>query len=392
MGRPRIKHYFFLLVFVTVLVNHIKGINLVTSATQINELEMSLSPEMEQSLCKDLSLTLAKFPKVRLGHLPTPLEPMDRLSEILGGPRLWVKRDDCTGLSSGGNKTRKLEFLMADAQSKGADTIITQGATQSNHARQTTAAAAKLGMECHILLEDRTGSNDNNYILNGNVLLDRLHGASVSKRSGGTDMNLEMQDFADALIEKGKKPYIIPGGGSNPIGALGYVNCARELTEQASEIGLKIDALVHATGSAGTQAGLVTGLAAIQSSIHLLGIGVRAPKDKQEQMVFDLAQKTADYLDTGIEIERDKVRAICDYVGAGYGLPTDGMIKSVKLLAQSEGLLFDPVYSGKGLDGLIDQIKKGYFAGMDNVVFLHTGGSAALFGYPETFELPGYAN
>ena len=375
-----------------VLVNHIKGINLVTSATQINELEMSLSPEMEQSLCKDLSLTLAKFPKVRLGHLPTPLEPMDRLSEILGGPRLWVKRDDCTGLSSGGNKTRKLEFLMADAQSKGADTIITQGATQSNHARQTTAAAAKLGMECHILLEDRTGSNDNNYILNGNVLLDRLHGASVSKRSGGTDMNLEMQDFADALIEKGKKPYIIPGGGSNPIGALGYVNCARELTEQASEIGLKIDALVHATGSAGTQAGLVAGLAAIQSSIHLLGIGVRAPKDKQEQMVFDLAQKTADYLDTGIEIERDKVRAICDYVGAGYGLPTDGMIKSVKLLAQSEGLLFDPVYSGKGLDGLIDQIKKGYFAGMDNVVFLHTGGSAALFGYPETFELPGYAN
>ena len=375
-----------------VLVNHIEGINLVTSATQINELEMSLSPEMEQSLCKDLSLTLAKFPKVRLGHLPTPLEPMDRLSEILGGPRLWVKRDDCTGLSSGGNKTRKLEFLMADAQSKGADTIITQGATQSNHARQTTAAAAKLGMECHILLEDRTGSNDNNYILNGNVLLDRLHGASVSKRSGGTDMNLEMQDFADALIEKGKKPYIIPGGGSNPIGALGYVNCARELTEQASEIGLKIDALVHATGSAGTQAGLVAGLAAIQSSIHLLGIGVRAPKDKQEQMVFDLAQKTADYLDTGIEIERDKVRAICDYVGAGYGLPTDGMIKAVKLLAQSEGLLFDPVYSGKGLDGLIDQIKKGYFAGMDNVVFLHTGGSAALFGYPETFELPGYAN
>ncbi len=392
MGRLRIKHYFFLSVFVIVLVNHIKGINLVTNATQTNEVEMPFSPEMEQSLCKDLSLTLAKFPKVRLGHLPTPLEPMDRLSEILGGPRLWVKRDDCTGLSSGGNKTRKLEFLMADAQSKGADTIITQGATQSNHARQTTAAAAKLGMECHILLEDRTGSNDHSYILNGNVLLDRLHGASVSKRSGGTDMNAEMQDFADSLIEKGKNPYIIPGGGSNAIGALGYVNCARELTEQASEIGLKIDALVHATGSAGTQAGLVAGLAAIQSDIHLLGIGVRAPKDKQEQMVFDLAQKTADYLDTGIKIERDKVRAICDYVGAGYGLPTDGMIKAVKLLAQSEGLLFDPVYSGKGLDGLIDQIKKGYFAGMDNVVFLHTGGSAALFGYPETFELPGYAN
>ncbi|MEM7636822.1 MAG: pyridoxal-phosphate dependent enzyme, partial [Pseudomonadota bacterium] len=139
------------------------------------------SPETARSLCKDLSVALARFPRVRLGHLPTPLEPMDRLSELLGGPRLWVKRDDCTGLSSGGNKTRKLEYLMADAQAKGADTIITQGATQSNHARQTVAASAKLGMKCHILLEDRTGSNDAQYNHNGNVLLDMLHGASVSK-------------------------------------------------------------------------------------------------------------------------------------------------------------------------------------------------------------------
>ena len=350
-----------------------------------------VSPEMTQSLCKDLSIALAKFPKVRLGHLPTPLEPMDRLSDLLGGPRLWVKRDDCTGLSSGGNKTRKLEYLMADAQKNGADTIITQGATQSNHARQTTAAAAKLGLACHILLEDRTGSNDSNYILNGNVLLDRLHGASVSKRGGGTDMNAEMESLAEKLLSEGKVPYIIPGGGSNAIGALGYVNCARELAEQAASTGLHIDALVHATGSSGTQAGLVTGLAAIQSEIHLLGIGVRAPKEKQEQMVFDLAQKTADYLDTGLTIRRGDVRANCDYVGPGYGLPTDGMIAAVKLLAQTEGLLFDPVYSGKGLDGLIDQIAKGYFDGMENVVFLHTGGSAALFGYPDTFGLPGYS-
>ncbi|WP_456243346.1 D-cysteate sulfo-lyase [Sulfitobacter sediminilitoris] len=344
------------------------------------------------SLCKELSVALSRFPKVRLGHLPTPLEPMDRLSEMLGGPRLWVKRDDCTGLSSGGNKTRKLEYLMADAQEHGADTIITQGATQSNHARQTTAAAAKLGMGCHILLEDRTGSNDPDYILNGNVLLDRLHGASVSKRAGGTDMNAEMEKLAEHLIEDGKRPYIIPGGGSNPIGALGYVNCARELAEQAMGMGLNIDALVHATGSSGTQAGLVAGLAAIQSDMHLLGIGVRAPQEKQEQMVFDLAQRTADYLGTGLKIDRSEVRANCDYVGPGYGLPTPGMIEAVKLLAQTEGLLFDPVYSGKGLDGLIDQIRKGYFDGMDNVVFLHTGGSAALFGYPETFDLPGYTD
>ena len=359
---------------------------------QIANREARNSPEMTMSLCKELSVALSRFPKVRLGHLPTPLEPMDRLSEMLGGPRLWVKRDDCTGLSSGGNKTRKLEYLMADAQEHDADTIITQGATQSNHARQTTAAAAKLGMGCHILLEDRTGSNDPDYILNGNVLLDRLHGASVSKRAGGTDMNAEMEKLAEQLIEDGKRPYIIPGGGSNPIGALGYVNCARELAEQAAGMGLNIDALVHATGSSGTQAGLVTGLAAIQSDIHLLGIGVRAPQEKQEQMVFDLAQRTADHMGTGLRIDRSEVRANCDYVGPGYGLPTPGMIDAVKLLARTEGLLFDPVYSGKGLDGLIDQIRKGYFDGMENVVFLHTGGSAALFGYPETFDLPGYTD
>ncbi|WP_298838610.1 D-cysteine desulfhydrase [uncultured Roseobacter sp.] len=335
-------------------------------------------------------MVLAKYPRVRLGHLPTPLEPMDRLSEILGGPRIWVKRDDCTGLSSGGNKTRKLEYLMADAQKQGADTIVTQGATQSNHARQTAAAAAKLGMACHILLEDRTGYNDPGYNLNGNVLLDRLHGATVSKRGDGTDMNAEMEALAEKLMSDGRRPYIIPGGGSNPIGALGYVNCARELAEQSVDMGLRIDALVHATGSSGTQAGLVAGLAALQSEIHLLGIGVRAPQEKQEQMVFDLAQRTADYLGTGLQIDRSSVRADCGYVGPGYGLPTEGMKNALRLLATTEGLLFDPVYSGKGLDGLIDLVQKGYFGDMENIVFLHTGGSAALFGYPDTFDLPGY--
>jgi L-cysteate sulfo-lyase len=220
--------------------------------------------------------------------------------------------------------------------------------------------------------------------------LDRLHGASVSKRPGGADMNAEMEACAARMKAEGKNPYIIPGGGSNPIGALGYVNCARELCEQAAHAGLKIDALVHATGSSGTQAGLVAGLAALESDIHLLGIGVRAPQDKQEGMVHDLAMRTVEYMETGTPIARENVRANCDYVGAGYGLPTKGMVDALKLLARTEGLLFDPVYSGKGLDGLIDQTRKGYFDGMDNVVFLHTGGSAALFGYPETFELPGY--
>lgn len=361
-------------------------------AYQLAPAENRQSPETSRELCKALSNTLAPFPRVRLGHLPTPLEPMDRISETLGGPRLWIKRDDCTGLSSGGNKTRKLEYLMADAQLKGADTIITQGATQSNHARQTAAAAARLGMNCHILLEDRTGSNDAQYNLNGNVLLDMLHGATVTKRAGGADMAAEMEILASELRDRGAAPYIVPGGGSNPIGALGYVNCARELTEQAADMGLQIDAFVHATGSSGTQAGLVTGLAAIESDIRLLGIGVRAPQEKQEQMVFDLAQRTADHLGTGLQISRDSVRANCDYVGPGYGMPTEGMKQAVRTLARMEGLLFDPVYSGKGLDGLIDLIGKGAFEGMENVVFLHTGGSAALFGYPEVFDLPGYAN
>lgn len=359
---------------------------------QIIEENQTKQADLLASRCKDLAIALASFPRVSLGHFPTPLEPMDRLSELLGGPRLWVKRDDCTGLASGGNKTRKLEYLMADAVQKGADTIISQGATQSNHARQTAAAAAKMGMECHLLLEDRTGSNDPNYIMNGNVLLDRLHGATVSKRGDGADMNHEMEELAAKLRDTGKTPYVIPGGGSNPIGALGYVNAARELADQAIGLGLDIDALVHATGSSGTQAGLATGLAAIQSEIHLLGIGVRAPQEKQEGMVYDLAVRTADHLGTGVEISRETIRANCNYVGEGYGIPTEGMVTATKLLAQTEGLLFDPVYSGKGLDGLIDQIREGYFDGMNNVVFLHTGGSAALFGYSDTFGLPGYAS
>ncbi len=337
-------------------------------------------------------MNLARFPRLRFGHFPTPLEPMQRLTELLDGPRLWIKRDDCTGLSTGGNKTRKLEYLMADALEQGADTIVTQGATQSNHARQTAAIAAKLGLACHILLEDRTGYDDAEYTLNGNVLLDRLHGASVSKRPGGADMNVEMAALAETLKAEGQKPYVIPGGGSNPIGALGYVNAALELTYQAGENGLNIGHIVHATGSAGTQAGLVTGLKAINAGVPVLGIGVRAPKEKQEENVFALAQATAERMGLDGVVERTDVVANCDYVGQGYGIPTEGMVAAVKLLAETEGILLDPVYSGKGMAGLIDQIKRGYFEKDSDVVFIHTGGAAALFGYPNAFDLPGYTS
>ena len=334
-------------------------------------------------------MDLSRFPRVRLGHLPTPLEPMPNLTAALGGPRLWIKRDDCTGLSTGGNKTRKLEFLMAEAAALRADTVITQGATQSNHARQTAAAAAKLGMKCAILLEDRTGSKDPDYNDNGNVLLDRLHDATVERRAGGSDMQKEMEDLADRLRSDGRRPYVIPGGGSNPVGALGYANAAIELISQAATMGLQIDHLVHATGSSGTQAGLVAGLYAANSDIRLLGIGVRAPKEKQESMVYELACKTIDHIGMRGELSRASVVANCDYVGPGYGLPTPGMIEAVELLARTEGILLDPVYSGKGMAGLIDLVRKGHFKPSDNVVFLHTGGSVALFGYGQAFGLTG---
>ena len=335
-------------------------------------------------------MDLSHYPRIRCGHWPTPLEPMLNLSSKLGGPALWVKRDDCTGLSTGGNKTRKLEYLLADAQVKGADTVITQGAVQSNHARQTAALCAKLNLTCHILLEDRTGFKDDSYRLNGNVLLDRLHGATVSSRPAGANMQDEMEAFAELLKAKGKKPYVIPGGGSNPIGALGYVNAALELTYQMNEMGLKATHLVLATGSAGTHAGLIAGLKILNSPLNVIGFGVRAPKEKQEKMVYDLACKTAAMLGHEGLVQRADVFADCNYVGPGYGLPTEGMVEAVKMLADTEGLLFDPVYTGKGLSGLIDWVRHDRFTKDDTVIFLHTGGSAALFGYPEAFALEGY--
>ncbi|MFZ5708179.1 MAG: D-cysteine desulfhydrase [Pseudomonadota bacterium] len=331
---------------------------------------------------------LARFPRVFLAHLPTPLERLDRLSHELGGPEIWIKRDDCTGLSTGGNKTRKLEFLMAEAQAMGADLVMTQGATQSNHARQTAAFAAKLGMDCHILLEDRTGSNDANYNGNGNVLLDHLHGATTERRAGGLDMQAEMEAVAANLRAKGRKVYIIPGGGSNPTGALGYVNCAFELVGQANDRGLVIDQVVTATGSAGTQAGLVVGLKAINAGIPLLGFGVRAPRAKQEESVFNLALRTAEKLGCPGVVGRDDVRADSDYVGAGYGIPGTDTIEAIRMFAEIEGILLDPVYSGKGAAGLIDYCRKGRFRKGTRVVFLHTGGSAALFGYDSVFAEP----
>ena len=330
-------------------------------------------------------MNLGRFPRLRFAHLPTPLDPLPNLTRELGGPDIYIKRDDQTGLATGGNKTRKLEFLMADALGKDADTIITQGATQSNHCRQAAAIAAKLGMACNVLLENRTGGEDLDFTQSGNVFLDRLFGARIRHYPGGTDMDAAMEDVAREIEEDGGTPYVIPGGGSNPIGALGYVDCAMELLVQAGERGLRVDRVVHATGSAGTQAGLVTGLEGASSGIPVLGVGVNAPRETQEERVHGLARRTADLLGTGIEIARERVVANCDYVGAGYGVPTDGMVEAVTLLSRLEGILLDPVYTGKGMAGLIDLVRRGRFAKDENIVFVHTGGSAGLFGYRGAF-------
>jgi len=326
-------------------------------------------------------MKLARFPRVRLSHAPTPLEPMPNLSRHLGGPALWIKRDDCTGLATGGNKTRKLEYLMGDALSQKADVVITQGATQSNHVRQTAAAAAKLGVGCEILLEERTGFDAVDYRESGNVLLDRLFGVPIHHFPAGTDMDAAMAKRADELRSDGRRPYVIPGGGSNEVGALGYVTSALELVDQANGLGLDVDLLVHATGSTGTQAGLLAGLEGSRSGIPVLGISVRAPRRMQEEKVHALAARTAERLGVLGMVARERVVVNSDYVGGGYGVPTPGMWEALELVARTEGVVLDPVYSGKAMAGLIDLVRRGQFSAKQNIVFLHTGGAVGLFGY-----------
>jgi L-cysteate sulfo-lyase len=329
---------------------------------------------------------LARFPRVRLFPCPTPLQPLPNLTRHLGGPEIWIKRDDCTVVATGGNKVRKLEFLVGEARAQGADHLVTQGAVQSNHVRQTAAVARRFGMKCTALLEHRIDTNDRDYLNSGNVLLDRLFDTVIEYRPGGSDMNAEAEAKGAALREAGEKPYVIPGGGSNRVGALGYVCCAQELMQQVDEMGLAIDRVVTATGSAGTQAGLVVGLEGMNAGVPVLGIGVRLAKDPQEANVHRLAEATADHVGVRGGIARSAVAANCDYVGPGYGQPTAGMTEAVLMVARLEGVLLDPVYSGKAMAGLIDLIRKGEIRKGERVVFLHTGGAVGLFGYAGTFE------
>lgn len=326
-------------------------------------------------------MQLTHFPRRRYTAAATPLEPLRRLSDHLGGPELWIKRDDLLGLAAGGNKTRKLEFLVGEALTLGADTLITNGAVQSNHCRLTLAAAAAEGLSCRLVLEERVpGSYDPD--ASGNNFLFRLLGAEkVTVVPGGTDLAAAMQAEADELSAAGRSAYVIPGGGSNPLGALGYVACAQELLQQADEQRLRIDHLVTASGSGGTHAGVVAGMTGTSSGVAVTGVSVRAPKAQQEAKILDLAQRAAALAGSKTEVEATDVIVEDGYVGEGYSLPTAGMVEAVGLFARLEGILLDPVYTGKAAAGLIDMVRRGRFTRDERVVFLHTGGAPALYAY-----------
>ncbi len=314
-----------------------------------------------------------KFPeRVSLGFFPTPIERLDRLSKYLGGPEIWIKRDDQTGLASGGNKTRKLEFLAADALAQGADHLVTTGAPQSNHARQTAAAAARLGLGCSLVLRGNKPET-----ITGNLLLNHLLGAFVYWSEGG-DCNEEIARVMSDLRHIGRKPYLIPLGGSNVIGATGYVLAMRELMDQLDDLRLNIDFIVFASSSGGTQAGVVLGARAFGYRGTILGISVDNPADALQTQVAALATATATHLGLGTISVADIVNVNDDYVGEGYARVGENEREAIKQLAQLEGILLDPVYTGRAFGGLIDLIRWGAFTRAQRVLFWHTGGTAAL--------------
>lgn len=318
------------------------------------------------------------LPRLEYTDFVTPIEKLENLSEELNGPKIYMKRDDLLGLTLGGNKTRKLEFTMADAKKNNADTIITCGAVQSNHCRLTLSAAIKENMKCVLVLEERIPDSYKPKA-SGNNFLYNLMGADLRIVKKGTNMLEEMEKVSDELKAQGKNPYVIPGGGSNEIGTCGYINCANEIIEQVKTAELDIDYVVVASGSGGTHGGLLAGFRIAGISTPVLGMNVARDKQEQEDLIEELTKKTLKYLEVDKDISSDDVICFDDYLGPGYSLATDEMIEAVQLLARHEGILLDPVYTGKAMAGLIDLVRKNYFNTNDNVLFIHTGGSPALF-------------
>ena len=322
------------------------------------------------------------FDRISLGHFPTPIEFLENITNHLNGPKIYIKRDDCTGLATGGNKTRKLEFLMPDAIKNQADLVVTVGAVQSNHTRQTAAACAILGLKCLIVLEQRLSDAPNSYMTSGNVFLDKLFGAEVILCPSNKDVKEYATEIMTERKNQGANPYYIPVGGSNHIGELGYVECMREIIEYDKDN--LFTHIVLATGSGGTHSGSIVGKTYYKSNIKIVGISVKDKKHDQEEKVFKLAQLACEFINTE-QPKREDVLVFDNYVGDGYGVPTEGMKEAVKLMATKEGILLDPVYSGKGFDGLQDLIAKKYFKNTDKLLFIHTGGAASLSAYEWAF-------
>jgi L-cysteate sulfo-lyase len=326
---------------------------------------------------------IAPFPRLPLCHLPTPLEPMPRLAAHLGGLPLFIKRDDATGLAFGGNKARKLEFELAHLLVDGVDTLVTVGAMQSNHARQTAAAAAKLGIACELVLEQRRTASEDAHRQSGNVLLDRLLGAALNVVPSGS-LEQAVQERMAQLRSAGRRPAFVVAGASTGHGALGYAPCAIEMTRQATEAGVHLQHVFHATGSGGTQAGLLAGFRLMGMPTKVWGICHGAPPSKVD-VVARIIGEIETIIECRLGIGRDDVLTVGDYIGAGYGEPTDAMLEAIALCATLEGIVLDPVYTGKAMAGLIDVVRRGVIPAGESVAFLHTGGAPGLFGYAQMF-------
>src|SRR6478735_11087429 len=333
-------------------------------------------------------MDLSRFPRRRYTSFATPIEFLPNFTRALAAscpdgasPRIWIKRDDMLGLFPGGNKTRKLEFLVADALAQGADTLVTCGAPQSNHCRITLSAAVKEGLKCRFVIEERVPhSYDEN--ASGNNFMFRLMGVeAVTVVPGGSNMAAEMQKVVDALAREGRKGYIIPGGGSNALGGLGYVACAQELQQQLFEQGVLIDRVVVGSGSSGTHGGLLAGFIGNNIRIPIVGIGVSRDPADQEPLVHKEAQAVMDLLGTGIQVPREAVQSVGGYWQPKYSVPNAGMVEAVQMLARTEGIPLDPVYTGKIMAGLIGLARQGFFEADENVLFLHTGGLPSLHAY-----------
>jgi len=329
----------------------------------------------------------AKFPRAILAHTPTPIEKLSRLSEKIGGPTIWVKRDDCTGLAFGGNKARQLEYYLGEAVRDKADIILITSAVQSNYSRSAVAAARKYGMAAEIQLEERVPDRPSEYYKSGNPFLSRLMGANtVSYPDGEDEEGADNAVFARAeeLRKQGKKPYVIPLAGTHvPLGSLGYVDCAEELLKQINEQNIPVDTVACASGSGTTHAGLLAGLRASGSATPIYGICVRRDQISQTERVLKKSKIVAKMIGFENIIEPSDIRLTDVTLDPGYGQLNDKVREAIDLAAIHEGLLVDPVYTGKALAGLIDLIRAGEFSKDQNILFIHTGGTPALFGYPE---------